>query len=186
MPRDIGPIDDLGWNQTDSVKRESAGILPGSARITLDRESVDQGSITPSRPEIGAHFRGKLMLWPHSQSPPSDLCDHGNVWPFARPPIPDQVLILYFASDAAAPFLLTATHDNGLLFSASGTDPNTLAFYAVVEPTATRAPIVAWTLSAQAGENVMPPDSLGASGVYSVALRIPAWFDLAPREHNPR
>src|SRR5687768_14510575 len=28
----------------------------------LDRESVDQGSITPSPPEIGAHFRGKLML----------------------------------------------------------------------------------------------------------------------------
>jgi hypothetical protein len=45
MQRDIGPIEDLGRNQTDSVKRESTGILAGSAQILLDRESVDQGSI---------------------------------------------------------------------------------------------------------------------------------------------
>jgi hypothetical protein len=63
MPRDIGPIEDLGWNQTDSVKRESAGILAGSAQIMLDRESVDQGSITPSPPEISPDFRGKLGTW---------------------------------------------------------------------------------------------------------------------------
>jgi hypothetical protein len=48
MPRDIGPIEDLGWNQTGSAKRESAGILVGSAQIILNRESMDLGSITPS------------------------------------------------------------------------------------------------------------------------------------------
>jgi hypothetical protein len=63
MPRDIGPIEDLGWNQTDSVKRESAGILAGSAQIMLDRESVDQGSITTSPPEISSDFRRNLVLW---------------------------------------------------------------------------------------------------------------------------
>jgi hypothetical protein len=63
MPRDIGPIEDLGWNQTGPVKRESAGILAGSAQIILDGESVDQGSISPSPPEITADFRMKLVLW---------------------------------------------------------------------------------------------------------------------------
>jgi hypothetical protein len=53
MPRDIGPIEDLGRYQTDSVKRESAGILAGSAQIMLDRESVDQGSI-PRFPELSS------------------------------------------------------------------------------------------------------------------------------------
>jgi hypothetical protein len=63
MPRDIGPIEDLGWNQTDSVKRESAGILAGTAQLMLDRETVDQGSITPSPSEISAEFRKKRVLW---------------------------------------------------------------------------------------------------------------------------
>ena len=61
MPRDIGPIEDLGWNQTDSVKHESARILAGSAQIMLDRETMEQGSITPSVQEISSHFRRKLV-----------------------------------------------------------------------------------------------------------------------------
>jgi hypothetical protein len=60
MPRDIGPIEDLGWNQTGPVKRKSAGILAGSAQIRLDRETVDQGSIPPSPSEVAPDFRRKL------------------------------------------------------------------------------------------------------------------------------
>jgi hypothetical protein len=63
MPRDIGPIEDLGWNQTGSMKRESAEILARTAQIMLDRESVDQGSITPSPPEISADLRRKPRSW---------------------------------------------------------------------------------------------------------------------------
>jgi hypothetical protein len=60
MPRDIGPIEDLGRNQTGPAKRESAGILAGTAQILLDRESVDQGSITRFPSEIWPDFRRKL------------------------------------------------------------------------------------------------------------------------------
>jgi hypothetical protein len=63
MPRDIGAIEDLGWNHTGPVKRELAGILAGAACIMLDRETMEQGSITPSPPEISSDFRKKSVLW---------------------------------------------------------------------------------------------------------------------------
>jgi hypothetical protein len=62
MPRDIGPVEDFRRNQTGPAKRESTGIVAGLAQIMLDRETVDQGSITPSPAEIRPDFRGNTHV----------------------------------------------------------------------------------------------------------------------------